>query len=121
MYYNPTYPNNFTWNQPNAYTKQDVVRVNGENGAKAYNMAPNSSVLLLDENEPIVWLKTTDGAGYPTVTGYQITPMMTQAEKDANTIAALEDRINKLERKLNKYGKSNRGNANETATPIAEG
>ena len=35
MYYNPTYPNNFVWNQPNNYTRQDVVRVNGENGAKA--------------------------------------------------------------------------------------
>lgn len=117
MNYNQAYPN-----YPNfGYNRQEVIRVNGENGAKAYNMPPNSSVLLLDEHDPVVWLKTTDGAGYPTITGYQITPMLTQAEKDANTIAALEDRINKLERKLNKHGKSNRGNVNETTDPIAEG
>jgi hypothetical protein len=54
--------------------QQQVVRVNGKNGAEAYQMAPNSSILLLDETAPIVWLKTTDGAGYPTVTPYDIAP-----------------------------------------------
>ena len=42
-----------------------IVRVSGRPGAEAYQMAPNSEVLLLDETAPIVWLKTTDGAGYP--------------------------------------------------------
>ena len=42
-----------------------VIKVNGRNGADAFRMAADSSVLLLDENDPIVWLKTTDGAGYP--------------------------------------------------------
>lgn len=53
---------------------QQVVRVHGEDGAKAYNLPPNSSALLLDETQNIVWLKMTDGAGYPTVTGYEINP-----------------------------------------------
>lgn len=48
-----------------------VTRVNGRNGAEALRMAPNSSILLMDENEPIVWLKQTDGAGYATVTLYK--------------------------------------------------
>ena len=51
-----------------------VIKVNGRNGADAFRMAADSSVLLLDENDPIVWLKTTDGAGYPTITPYSIAP-----------------------------------------------
>lgn len=50
-----------------------VVRVSGKPGAEAYQMAPNSEVLLLDETQPVVWLKTTDGAGYPRLTAYDIT------------------------------------------------
>ncbi len=37
-------------------------------------MPPNSSILLLDETAPIVWLKMTDGAGYPTLNPYDIAP-----------------------------------------------
>lgn len=52
----------------------DVVTVNGENGAQAYPLAPNSSALLLDESQPLVWLVKTDGAGYKTVSAFNITP-----------------------------------------------
>ena len=65
-------------------------------------MAPNSSVLLLDESSPIVWLKTTDGASYPTLSGYVITPLK---DKTFNPeYAQLEERIKKLEDVFN--GKS---------------
>ena len=43
---------------------QEVVKVSGINGVNAYQMTPNSSVLLLDTTAPIVWLVQTDGAGY---------------------------------------------------------
>lgn len=69
-----------------------------ENGARAFGMAPNSSVLLLDETAPLVWLKTTDGAGYPTLTPYTITPYHAAPPVDVN---ALEQRIARLEEKLN--------------------
>lgn len=74
--------------------KQEVIRVNGENGARAYQMAPNSSVLLLDESAPIIWLKSTDGAGYPSITQYSITPYQEQEPVDIKT---LEERISRLE------------------------
>lgn len=95
----------------NAFSAQryEVIRVNGKNGAEAFQMAPNSQVLLLDETAPIVWLKTTDGAGYPTVTPYEITPAQTQEQKDADKFAALESRISSLEELIN--AKSNTRNA----------
>lgn len=82
----PSYPNYNAMNmgQQMYPQRQEVVRVNGQNGANAYQMAPNSSILLLDETAPIIWLKTTDGASYPTVTGYTITPIETQTTNIAD-------------------------------------
>ncbi len=93
--------------------RQEVVRVNGRNGANAYQMAPNSSILLLDETAPVIWLKTTDGASYPTITGYTITPLEEELSKD-NTYAELENRIAKLEEVVKNNEKSNVKSVNKT-------
>ena len=69
-----------------------VTRVNGRNGADAFRMAPNSSILLMDENDPIVWLKQTDGAGYATVTPYQAAAPV--------DVENLETRVKRLEEML---------------------
>lgn len=33
----------------------ELIKVNGEAGAKNFRMAPNSDALLLDDKEPILW------------------------------------------------------------------
>ena len=81
-----------------ALPQTQVVRVNGENGAKAYQMGANSSALLLDESGLVVWLKTTDGAGFATVSAYDITPHQAQPSPDYST---LESRIERLEMIVN--------------------
>ena len=73
---------------------QQVTKVNGRNGAMAYQMGANCSALLLDESGTIVWLCTTDGAGYKTVTAYDITPHQDTPLPDFST---LENRIKRLE------------------------
>ena len=88
------YQTRFNTMQGDMMPRYDIVKVNGENGAKAFNLPPNSSALLLDETAPIVWLKTTDGAGYPTITPYTITPYEVDPKPDYNS---LEARIKKLE------------------------
>ena len=75
-----------------------VIKVNGENGARSYNMGANSSALLLDESGLLVWLCTTDGAGYKTVTAYDITPHQIAPAPD---YGSLESRIKRLEDLLN--------------------
>lgn len=87
-YFNP-------YQQPMSYgPKQEVVHVNGRAGAEAYQLPPNSSALLLDENNPLVWLIQTDGAGYKTVAPYSITPY---EPKPAPDLGTLEERIKRLE------------------------
>lgn len=84
--------------------RYEIVQVNGENGANAFQMGPNSKTLLLDESAPIVWFVQTDGAGYKTVTPYSISPYQAAPKIDLN---ALEARITSLEEKIN--AKSNSG------------
>ena len=78
--------------------QMQVVRVNGENGARAFQMGPNSSALLLDESGTIVWLATSDGAGYRTVSAYDIAPHQTTPAPD---FGSLEARIARLESVVN--------------------
>ena len=83
-----------------------IVHVNGENGARAFRMAPNCDALLLDDTAPLVWLVQTDGAGYMTVTPYTVTPYQPEAPAD---VRGLEERIKKLEEIIN--AKSDSGDA----------
>ena len=87
--YNP----NYMFNSSVRQTK--IVEVNGINGATAYAIAPNSSVILLDTTAPIVYIKTTDGNGYANVAAYDLVPHKEQTTNN------LEERIKRLEDLLN--------------------
>ena len=76
----------------------EITRVNGRNGAEAFQLPPNSSTLLLDETAPIVWLAQTDGAGYKTLTPYSISPYQPAPPVD---VQSLEDRVKRLEEMIN--------------------
>ena len=54
------------YQQPYGSSEQ-LIRVTGLDGAKAYQMRPNSAVALFDGAEDIFYLKSTDGAGFPTI------------------------------------------------------
>ena len=75
-----------------------TVKVNGRAGAEAYVMAPDSDIILLDETQPVIWFKQTDGAGYPTLTAYDITP---HQDRPAVDLRNIEQRISNLERIMN--------------------
>lgn len=103
--YNPYYP--YTPTIP-AYTspprQETVLTVNGYNGANACQMAPNSSKLALDISGTILWLIITDGAGYKSITAYDIFDHKEQpAQVPTNTVdlSAIEERLSKLEAFVN--------------------
>lgn len=102
--YNPFNPYGFgQYQQPFQTVQQQsvqVVKVNGENGARAYQIGPNSSALLLDESGLMVWLCTTDGAGYKTVSAYDISPHQVAPPIDYDSI---EQRIKRLEEFVNEF------------------
>jgi hypothetical protein len=87
-----------SWPLMQSQQRMEIIRVNGEGGARAYQMPPSSNALLLDEANPLVWLVQTDGAGYKTVTPYTITPYQAAPAPDLGT---LEQRISRLEGMIN--------------------
>lgn len=95
--------NNSIYSNYNNFSTRNiqVIRVNGKNGAQAYRLPPNSSILLLDETAPIIWLKMTDGAGYPTLSPYDITPHIDAEQATQLNTKDLENRIVKLEELVN--------------------
>lgn len=106
--YSPqTYAQSYTQNAQ----RYEIVHVNGRNGAEMFQMAPNSNHLLLDDTAPIVWLVQTDGAGYKSLTPFDISP---HKDAPAIDINSLESRIKALEDKLNdKSYNSNNGNSKQ--------
>lgn len=96
--YNSIYPNIQTQPvaSPSVITPitTHVMKVNGINGANAISLAPNSDALALDEREAIAYFVQTDGAGYKTVTAYDIS-----IHKSDDTLKqeSLETRLKRLE------------------------
>lgn len=78
MYYSP-----FNQFQNYSIRQESITRVTGEEGAKAYQMAPNSSAALFDGNEDIFYLKTTDGAGFPTIRKFKFEEIQAKAPEPA--------------------------------------
>ena len=85
--------------QPQAPQQQKVIEVTGRAGAEAYQLAADSSILLLDNTAPIVWLVKTDGAGYKSLKPYDVKEH--EEEKPVDHYKELEDRISKLEETIN--------------------
>lgn len=112
--YNPYNPYNNPY-MPNRLPTYEVIKVNGKPGVDAFQMGPNSSVLLLDETANLVWLAQTDGAGYKTATPFVLSPYQEKPPVDVN---ALSDRLSAMEAELKEmreaYVKSNpAGNAKQ--------
>ena len=71
---------------------QNLIRVNGIEGAKAYQMSANSIVSLFDANEDIMYIKSTDGAGFPSIRTFSFTEV-----KEENKPAQQVDYISREE------------------------
>ena len=55
---------------------QGLIWVQGEAGAKSYLVAPNSTVLLMDSESSRFYLKSTDGAGMPSLKIFEYTEVL---------------------------------------------
>lgn len=92
--YNP-YQNYFTPHvQPNILPQQQIIQVNGKSSVDTIQLAPNSSILVMDTSAPVVWMCVSDGVGKVTATAYDITLHKDSAPPD---IAGIETRLTNIE------------------------
>ena len=96
-YANPFVPYNAYQQSPQMqYTgntqQQGLVRVTGIEGAKAYQMPPNSMMALFDANDDIFYFKTTDGGGFPTIKVFRFQEVQpsTPAQPQYVTVADIQ-------------------------------
>ncbi len=48
-----------------------LLKVNGREGANAFPTRPNSRYALFDENDDVLFIKQTDSANFPTIKRYR--------------------------------------------------
>ena len=83
---------------PIAVLPSQIDEVDGEAGARALTMAPNSGKLALDKSAPILWVIKTDNYGNKVmVAPWDITPHVPEPDP---AIKALDSRMTSMEGKF---------------------
>ena len=78
-----------------------LTRVTGVEGAKAYQMPANSTVALFDNNEDLMYIKTTDGAGFPTIRTFSFSEVVANNNPVPDNVDYVtRDEFNKLKEEL---------------------
>lgn len=102
---NYPYMNNYSF-----VPTQSLVKVTGIEGAKAYQMSPNSTAALFDDKENIMYIKQTDGAGFPTIKTFSFTELEVndkpvEISEIRTELDALRTDIDKLKAEIKKPNK----------------
>ena len=93
--YNPYQIYNNHYNtQSNILPPQQIIQVNGKSSVDTIQLAPNSSILVMDTSAPIVWMCVSDGIGKVTATPYDI---VVHKEEPAIDVGNLEQRVAAIE------------------------
>lgn len=115
--YNP-YPqyNQMPQNQPNFSSQREnsIIWVQGVEAAKSYLVAPNSTVQLWDSEAQVIYLKSADASGMPSIKILDYTIRDTQAPQSqaitegslASDVKALKERVELLSRRMKELTKA---------------
>ena len=101
---------------------QQILQANGKASIDMIRMSPNSSVLIADTTQPIVWKCVSDGLGNVSSKAFDITPHKSEEEvekENLNTILKnITERLEKLEVKneptFNRNKPDNSNNAKQS-------
>lgn len=114
--YNNGYPVTYQQYYPN-YQQQpsqnSIIWVQGEAGAKSYLVAPNTTVQLWDSEQQVIYLKSADASGMPSMKVIDYTVRGSELPNNAlndlddkfisrNEFDALKDKIEGLQNEINK-------------------
>lgn len=111
--FNGYYPPGQSYMQPQYYNPQPqppqtsgIIWVQGEVGARSYLVSPNTKVALWDSEAPIIYIKTSDQNGVPSMRiidyTYRDVPQQSQNQNNQSTyvttdeFTTLKDEVNHL-------------------------
>lgn len=104
-------PNNYQ--QPRQPIMNQYVFVNGVDGAKAYNLMPNQTILLMDNDSPFVYMKTANQLGQTTIRYFKL---VETSEDEAKGVKENKDYVSRnefdeMKKKIDKILKGGKDNA----------
>ena len=101
---------------------QNLIRVNGIEGAKAYQMNANSIVSLFDANEDIMYIKSTDGAGFPSIRSFRFEELKADTQTDPSVDYISREEFEEFKKELMNNGKQSisRSKSNLTTDKSAD-
>lgn len=100
MAYNFNFPSNY---QPYYQQNNGIIWIQGEAGAKSYMVAPNNTVALFDSEAQVIYLKSADASGMPSIKtlDYTIRELPAQThEKSPETVFATQEDISTLKAEI---------------------
>ena len=97
------------------YQKNEYAFVNGLEGAKSYQMHPNQTVMLMDSDSPVCFMKTTDNMGKATLRCFKLQEVQESELRGVinnndtfqSQINELNDKVANLYKMINKDGNTN--------------
>jgi len=116
MYNNPYFPQ--MPQQASILPHQQIIQVNGKASVDTIQLAPNSSVLVMDTSAPIVWMCVSDGIGKVTSTPYDI--VMHKEDPPAD-MKSIEERLANLERAFQKMEVKSNGKSDASRIKSKQG
>ena len=82
--------------------RQELIKVNGIEGAKNYPLSPGSTVALFDAESDIMYIKSMDAGGFPSIRTFTFSEAISTPPSDMETrISSLETEIANLKEALN--------------------
>ena len=82
--------------------KQELIRVNGLEGAKNYPLSPGSTIALFDAESDIMYIKSMDAGGFPSIRTFSFSETTSKpVDATESRFSAIAMEIAKLKEALN--------------------
>lgn len=103
---------NYTPNYQNGLQGQikSLTRVNGLEGAKAFQIMPRETVALFDGNDDIFYIKSADDGGFPTIKAYRFAEIDLTGAKPTNEYVTKSE-FEELRNEVKRYAEQSISNA----------
>lgn len=110
MAFNSYFPTGYQQVIPQAFVPQNnvqnnpIIWVQGEAGAKSYMVAPNQTVQLWDSESQVIYLKSANASGMPSIKilDYTVRDDTPKIEAKQTAVYATKDDIDSLQKELSK-------------------
>ena len=96
---NNLYPN-LDYRTPLFSSNNQLLKVNGIEGARAYPTYPNSVIALFDANEDYMYIKTTDSGNYPTIDTYKFTKILPETPQELTNNFVTKEEFQKFKEEI---------------------